>query len=143
MTTAILRARLRNAARIALYGSLGLTALLCVAIYPVIQSRMRLVLGQDWQDVDFASLPEVQRLQSLIRIDTTPETGQEIEAARFLASLLESEGLECSFRLARRRWDQGDADQWRCRLVAHEDRRCIRSFDVIGYHVPGGWQGRI
>ena len=50
-------------------------------------------LSQDWRDIDFASLEEVDLLQRFLQIDTTLATGSELEAAKFLAQILEGEGV--------------------------------------------------
>jgi acetylornithine deacetylase/succinyl-diaminopimelate desuccinylase-like protein len=48
---------------------------------------------QEWLDVDFAELPEVDLLRRYIRIDTSATTGSEVAGAEFLAAELERIGL--------------------------------------------------
>ena len=47
-----------------------------------------------WKPQDYLELEEVVLLRDYIRIDTTAETGSELEGARFLASILERDGIE-------------------------------------------------
>ncbi len=91
MSSAKSKARRRLAARIALYG-----ALLAAVAFAVAVSRRTApppVFDTSWRDVDFEADENVRRLQDLVRIDTTPDTGREIDAARYLACVLEEAGL--------------------------------------------------
>ncbi|MXX75553.1 MAG: M20/M25/M40 family metallo-hydrolase [Holophagales bacterium] len=91
MSSAKSKARHRLAARIVLYG-----ALLAAVAFAVAFSRRTApppVFDTSWQDVDFEADENVRRLQDLVRIDTTPDTGREIDAARYLAGILEEAGL--------------------------------------------------
>ncbi len=83
-------ARRPVASRIALYGAL----LVVVAAFVVFLPRKPApVFDTAWSEIDYAANEDVQRLQALVRIDTTPDTGREIDAARHLAGILEDAGL--------------------------------------------------
>ena len=79
--------------RLTLYGSLiGLVLGLIVITWYL--SRGGVVESdQEWTDVDFEALPEVDLLRRYIRIDTSPTTGSELAWAEFLAAELEKIGL--------------------------------------------------
>lgn len=83
--------RQRAAARKALYGSL---MWMLAAGFGGKKFLERPLLGeQAWMRVDWAAKPEVDLLRRYIRIDTTKETGNELEAIRFLAAELASFGV--------------------------------------------------
>ena len=91
MSSAKSKARHRLAARIVLYG-----ALLAALVFAVVFSRRTgppPVFDTSWQDIDYEADENVRRLQDLVRIDTTPDTGREIDAARYLAGVLEEAGI--------------------------------------------------
>ena len=46
-----------------------------------------------WKNIDFQALEEVQLLQRYLQIDTTEQTGNELEGARFLAELFRREDI--------------------------------------------------
>ncbi len=69
-----------------------LTAAIAAAFYPTLRRNFQ-SLDQSWAMVDFGSLPEVQRFQALLRIDTTADFGSEITAAEYLAAELEAVGI--------------------------------------------------
>lgn len=83
-------ARWTRAARLALYGSLGLTLLMTAILYATLVRRTHI----EDDDTDYASMPSVIDLQGLVRIDTTADRGSELEGARYLAGLLAAEGIE-------------------------------------------------
>ena len=85
-----LNARRRAASRIALYGALGTVVALVVVFFPWTPAPD---FETDWYGVDYEANEDVRRLQALVRIDTTPETGREIDAARYLAGVLETAGI--------------------------------------------------
>ena len=86
----------RRAARTALYGSLVTTGTVAVAMLTVMGAPgAGYVQNLGWTPgIDYASYEEVQIFADYLRIDTTRETGDELEAARYLADLLEREGIE-------------------------------------------------
>jgi acetylornithine deacetylase/succinyl-diaminopimelate desuccinylase-like protein len=89
-SSAKLTARRPVASRIALYGLL----LLAVAAFLVFLPRTPApVFDTAWSKVDYEADEDVRRLQALVRIDTTSDVGREIDAARYLAGILESAGL--------------------------------------------------
>lgn len=84
----------RNAARASLYISVLVVGLLAAAIVRVLLlPAVAEAFDSGWSPQDFTKHEEVRLLRKLIRIDTTPETGDELAAARFLADVLESEGI--------------------------------------------------
>lgn len=93
MSRSELDRRLRTISRVALYSSLvlvgGLTALLLTISHDPLRAEIKVT----WADTDFASLDEVKLLQDYVRIDTSAKTGNVLDGARFLAGLLESEGI--------------------------------------------------
>ena len=78
------------ASRIALYGTL---LVVVVVGYLSLPRAPAPVTGTAWSEVDYEANEDVRRLQALVRIDTTPHTGREIDAARYLAGILEGAGL--------------------------------------------------
>jgi acetylornithine deacetylase/succinyl-diaminopimelate desuccinylase-like protein len=88
-----LRKRQRAAARTALYSSLLITAGAAALLLPFLESRVT-SKDPEWSRRDYSQEPAVQRLQDLLRIDTTPSTGREVDAARHLAAELRAMGLE-------------------------------------------------
>lgn len=94
-----LERRHRKCARIALYGSLLLTGCLTWGLIEssraaMVKARLLPEGSQDWADVDWAAVPEVQLLRDYLRIDTSYPDGSEIAGARFLAGHLSAAGLE-------------------------------------------------
>ena len=88
--SAKLHARRPVAARVALYGTLLVLVVAAVVFRPRTPAP---TFDTNWQDVDYEADENVRRLQDLVRIDTTPETGREIDAARYLAGILEEAGI--------------------------------------------------
>jgi len=85
--------RLRAVSRIALYSSLMLVGVLGVLLLYLARDPLRAEIQVTWADTDFESLEEVQLLRQYVRIDTSNATGDLMAGARFLADLLESEGI--------------------------------------------------
>jgi acetylornithine deacetylase/succinyl-diaminopimelate desuccinylase-like protein len=88
-----LRKRQRAAARTALYSSLLLTAGAAALLLPYLERRVT-PTDPEWSRHDYSREPAVLALQELLRIDTTPSTGREVDAARHLAAELRAMGLE-------------------------------------------------
>jgi acetylornithine deacetylase/succinyl-diaminopimelate desuccinylase-like protein len=88
-----LRAGQRRVARLALYGSLLATGAVASTLVPWIVGTMQALADLSWAEAPYESMPEVQRLQNLVRIDTTTATGNEYQAARYLMSELEAAGI--------------------------------------------------
>ena len=127
--------RQRAAARKALYGSL---MWMVVAGFGGKKFLERPLLGeQAWMHVDWAAKPEVDLLRRYIRIDTTQQTGNELEAMRFLAAELASFGVAATVE----ELPGGRANLWA--LVEGADPRAI----VLHQHVdtdpvpdPSAWR---
>lgn len=84
----------RRCSRIALYSQLVLAGVLLAVFLSVLRQPLASTGDQSWAQVDFAGLPEVQLLQRYLEIDTSFPDGNERDGARFLAELLEAEGIE-------------------------------------------------
>ena len=79
--------------RLTLYGSLlGLVIGLIVITWYLSRSGV-VESDQQWTDVDFEALPEVDLLRQYLRIDTSLTTGSELAGAQFLAAELDRIGL--------------------------------------------------
>lgn len=89
-SSAKLRARRPVASRIALYGALLVVAVASAVFMPRAPAP---VFDTAWSGIDYEANEDVRRLQALVRIDTTPDGGREIDAARYLAGILEDAGL--------------------------------------------------
>ncbi len=86
--------RRRQAARLALYGSLLLVGGIAYGLVQLLDRPLKAQRGEhQWNDVDFRALPEVQLLQEYVRIDTSETTGDEVKGARFLAAQLAAAGI--------------------------------------------------
>jgi acetylornithine deacetylase/succinyl-diaminopimelate desuccinylase-like protein len=92
MSASPIRRRERAAARLALYTSLVLTVAAAGLLVAELDRRMS-TRPPEWSRRDYSREPAVQRLQELVRIDTTGATGREIEAARYLSDELRGMGL--------------------------------------------------
>lgn len=88
-----LQRRLRTAARASLYAGFATTLLLGGLVWTLLADDFRIIFSH-WYDVDFLEYESVRDLQSLVRIDTTHETGREMDAALWLAEQLEAIGVE-------------------------------------------------
>ena len=99
--------RLRNAARVSLYAGLATSILAGWLVWNLLADDFKIVFGH-WYSVDFLEYESVRDLQALVRIDTTHETGRELEAAEWLAEQLEAAGIPATIE------DMGDgkANLW-------------------------------
>lgn len=88
-----LEARRRQAARIALYGSLILVGALTWGVVKFLDAPLRSRQTEEWMYRDYASLPEVKLLQKYAQIDTSETTGDEIKGAEFLARQFQAAGI--------------------------------------------------
>ncbi len=88
-----LEARRRQAARIALYGSLVLVGGLTWGVVKFLDAPLRSRQNEQWMHRDYASLPEVKLLQKYAQIDTSETTGDEIKGAEFLARQFQAAGI--------------------------------------------------
>ncbi len=84
--------KLRNAARWSLY--LALLLVLGVGTLLYFSLRDQFIIAVDpWYGVDFLDYQEVRELQAIVRIDSTHETGREIDVAHWLQEQLASFGV--------------------------------------------------
>ena len=90
-----LQRRLRTAARVSLYAAFASTMLSGWLLWKALADDFRIVFSH-WYDTDFLEYQSVRDLQALVRIDTTHETGREMDAAVWLAEQLEASGIEAT-----------------------------------------------
>ena len=83
----------RKAARAGLYGSLLATATLGATLAPLVAGS-EIEEAADWHKIPWQDSLQVKLLQQLVRVDTTHETGNEINGARTIAAILEGAGIE-------------------------------------------------
>src|SRR4051812_32350060 len=93
MTLQRLEARRRQAARIALYGSLILVGALTWGAVKLLDAPLRSRQTEEWVRRDYANLPEVKLLQQYAQIDTSESTGDELKGAEFLARHFQAAGI--------------------------------------------------
>src|SRR5436305_640383 len=93
MTLHRLEARRRQAARIALYGSLVMVGPFTGRIAKLPDPPLRARQTEEWIRRDYASLPEVKLLQQYAPIDTSESTGDELKGAEFLARHFAAAGI--------------------------------------------------
>jgi acetylornithine deacetylase/succinyl-diaminopimelate desuccinylase-like protein len=84
--------RRRQAARIALYTSLVLSAGAALGFRELLDRPIRILENERWVGRDYRSMPEVQLLRQYVQIDTS-EAGSEVPGARFLAAQLAAAGI--------------------------------------------------
>ncbi|MEM6701446.1 MAG: M20/M25/M40 family metallo-hydrolase [Acidobacteriota bacterium] len=85
---------LRSSARFGLWGSFAVTTGLFLLLSPWVQRALNLGIDTEWSTFDFAAERSVQHLQALLRIDTTEQTGSELQAANYLADVVREAGIE-------------------------------------------------
>ena len=125
----------KKAARIALYGSPVLLVLLIRLVIGVLPKGSG--VETDWREVDYTEIESVQILRDYLRIDTTPDKGNEIPAAEFLASLLEAEGIEAHVE----RLGERNANVWA--FIEGEDPKAVvlhNHLDVDPIRLPEDWE---
>ncbi len=88
-----LERRRRQAARIALYGSLVLVGVLTWGIVRFLDAPLKARQTEEWMRRDYANLPEVKLLQKYAQIDTSEATGDELKGAEFLARQFQAAGI--------------------------------------------------
>lgn len=93
MTLKVLERRRRQAARVALYGSLILIGGLAWGVIHYLERPLKARRTEQWVTKDYANLPEVKLLQEYVRIDTSEATGDELKGAEFLARQLAAAGI--------------------------------------------------
>ena len=92
MSSPELERRLRQASRLALYGSMVLAI---AAGWGMVATLDRPVVPAEteWIEHDYFHDPAVQLLQSYVQLDTSDATGDEVRGARFLAAQLAAAGI--------------------------------------------------
>jgi acetylornithine deacetylase/succinyl-diaminopimelate desuccinylase-like protein len=126
----------RLAARVALYGSfIFLMVVLVVAsalLYPLLKKHE----PPFWESVDYSQVPEVQLLQEYVRIDTSTDSGSELDGARFLAAKLEAAGIPVHIE------QLGDRQANLWAILEGEDPRALvlhNHIDVYTVEDPDKW----
>lgn len=89
-----LQKALRSSARVGLWASFAVTTGLFLLLSPWVNRALSFGLDTEWNDYDFEGDRSVRNLQALLRVDTTDATGNEFEAAQYIASVLRSAGIE-------------------------------------------------
>lgn len=84
----------RRRQRLWLYSGLGIFIGVLVLLTWWLGRPPGLDKDQDWTQVDYAALPEVDLLRRYLRIDTTQDHGSELAGAEFLAGELRRMGLD-------------------------------------------------
>jgi acetylornithine deacetylase/succinyl-diaminopimelate desuccinylase-like protein len=100
--------RLRRKIRIAVYSAFALLLVGMVALTRLLHRPAPAGGDTDWLQTDFAALPEVQRLQEYVRIDTSIATGSELAGAEFLARELQAAGIDVHLE----RLGENEANLW-------------------------------
>lgn len=98
--------RLRAAARLALYGSLAVTAAAAWLGSRLLQPSLD--LHQPWLEIDYSANADVRLLQEFVRIDTSYPSGSELAGAQFLAGQLAAAGIPATLE----RIGQNQANLW-------------------------------
>lgn len=93
LRTPLVRRR-RAAARLALYGSVSLLAVLMLGLLALLRPALSAGAMTDWAGEDFAAYREVQLLRDYIAIDTATGTGDQAAGARWFAERLRELGLD-------------------------------------------------
>lgn len=109
----------RFVARVALYGSLVLIAVVAPSLVWLLNRPFRPQATEGWIQRDYLNLPVVRRFQSYVQIDTSPTTGDEVPGARFLARQLEAAGIPAHVEQLGER----HANLWA--ILEGEDRRAV------------------
>lgn len=141
-SSAKLHARHPVASRIALYGTLLVAAVVAAM---VLRPAPTPVFDTAWSEVDYEANEDVRRLRALVRIDTTADAGREIDAARYLAGILEGAGLPVEIE----EHPGAKANLWAILEGESEEALVLHNhLDVDPIRRPGDWavppfEGRI
>lgn len=103
-----LERRRRAISRIALYGSLALSGVLAAFLLDLASAPLLRAERNAWAGTDFETMEAVRLLRDYVRIDTSETTGSVAEGARFLARILEEEGIDHRLEIL----GTGDANLW-------------------------------
>ncbi|MCH7665694.1 MAG: M20/M25/M40 family metallo-hydrolase [Acidobacteria bacterium] len=91
---------------------------------------------QDWTQIDYAAMPEVDLLRRYLRIDTSPTTGSELAGAEFLAAELAALGLEPTIE----RLGENGANVWAILEGKSREALVLHShIDVFPIREPERW----
>jgi acetylornithine deacetylase/succinyl-diaminopimelate desuccinylase-like protein len=122
-----LEKRRRAISRIALYGSLAIAGVIGVLLVTLASAPLLHPKEVDWRSrmEGVVDSEAVRLLQDYVRIDTSEKTGDVAEGARFLARVLEREGIEAHLEVL----GSGDANLW----AVLEGRR--REAVVLHHHI--------
>ncbi len=131
------------ASRVVLYGVLAV--FLVVAVGLSLRTAPAPAFDAEWSRIDYEAHEDVRRLRDLVRIDTTSDTGREIDAARYLAGILEGAGIEVEIESL----EGSKANLWA--IVEGESREALvlhNHLDVDPVRRPEAWtappfEGRI
>lgn len=88
-----LQRRRRQSARLSLYASLALVAVLLAAVLAWMLPRVDFGTMTGWHETDWEAMPEVQLLREYVSIDTSPD-GDVLDGFRWWAEQLRGMGLE-------------------------------------------------
>ncbi len=119
MSLSTLDRRQRNAARFALYASLGAVGVLLVLGLLYLRTLAPQGLDTSYRNVDWAAIPAVHLLQGYLQIDTAQPHAREEAGARFLADVLNRAGIPATVELL----DQGHANVFA--VLEGEDRAAL------------------
>jgi acetylornithine deacetylase/succinyl-diaminopimelate desuccinylase-like protein len=122
-----LERRRRAISRIALYGSLAIAGVIGVLLDTLASAPLLHPKEVVWRSrmEGVVDSEAVRLLQDYVRIDTSEKTGDVAEGARFLARVLEREGIEAHLEVL----GSGDANLW----AVLEGRR--REAVVLHHHI--------
>jgi len=137
MTHSLLTLRLRRISRLALYGSLGMTAVVALVLLYIASAPLRSAQAPFWKNVDYKSLEEVRLLRQYVQIDTTKKTGSTLDGALFLAHQLEAAGVPYHLEYL----GSDDANLWA--ILEGDDPHAIvlhHHIDVEDIHYPDAWK---
>ena len=128
------RQKLRR--RVLLHGSMVVLIVGLVVAITVLKKAAPKTMDDSWEDVDYASLPEVQLLQDYVRIDTSASTGSEIAGALFLADKLRAAGIESHIE----RLGEKKANLWAILEGENPEALVLHShIDVFDVEDPEAW----
>ena len=126
----------RLAARLALYGSFAFLMVVLVIASALIYPLFKKHDAPFWEGVDYAQVPEVQLLQEYVRIDTSTNSGSELDGARFLADKFEAAGIPVHLE------QLGDRQANLWAILEGEDPRALvlhNHIDVYSVVDPESW----
>ncbi len=129
--------RRRNSARVSLYLSLALMGVVVFLGAQYLKSLAPTYEAPPWRGVDFAKFEEVRWLQEYLQVDTSQPNADEVAGARFLAGILEAEGIEVQIE----ELGDGHANLWAI-LEGKNPRALVlhNHIDTDPIPVPEAWR---